>query len=417
MVFSRPLPGPVLELCALLEARGLPTYWHGEALLANLRTQDSNHSSLPNTANTASDFPSLLCAGSATDILRVLPRAVVTAENAARLTQSTSCGPVDVIVCGGGTIEKTLDAFGLGPFGFAFRPADESWIDPKDQRAALAESRLELMHTDPNPFLIAPRRYWIVARLIAEHGLVATPECLAAATTALDVVGARLPQAAPARREISRILDSANPGPGLAFLRQTGVSALLFPGTKPTNEERVALLPRLPAVRWAAWLRGSTTSRALVRLRTPHLLARRIERIQAHHPIEPVVESGREHGVRKLMQRLGSDEIAALFVWRRLELLSAKDRAEADKVEIRLASIEARIEEARAAEARTGRVRALALDGNEVMLALGAGPGRHVGQALAHLAEFVSKRPELNTAADLQAELSEWAEKSGLPLD
>jgi tRNA nucleotidyltransferase (CCA-adding enzyme) len=406
------LPKPVLELAVHLEERGLHTFSHGAGLLADLRTQaGSSESDAPLEAH------SLLCAGSTSDILRALPRAVVTAEEGARVTQATAFGPVDILRCGPEPIEKALLGFGLGPLGFAYRPANEAFVDPMNQRAAMAEGRLELMTADPNPFTVAPRRYWIAARLIAENGLEPTSECLEAAVKALPSVAGRLPQAAPARREITRILKAPSPGLGLAFLRKSGVGAQLFPGTKADNEGIIAGLPKIAALRWAAWLRGSATSRVLVRFRTPHRLARRIECIQDHHPIEKSVESSREHGVKRLIQRLQPDEIEALFAWRRLELTSANNPAEMADVESQLMSIATRISEIHKAAARAGQVRALALDGQAVMTALGAGPGRHVGQALTHLAHFVSDRPENNNAPVLEAELFDWARKNTNLLD
>jgi hypothetical protein len=86
-------------------------------------------------------------------------------------------------------------------------------------------------------------------------------------------------------------------------------------------------------------------------------------------------------------------------------------------VESKLLSIETRISEIHRAAARTGQVRALALDGQAVMTALGAGPGRHVGQALTHLAHFVADRPENNNATVLEAELFDWAGKNTNLLD
>ena len=54
---------------------------------------------------------------------------------------------------------------------------------------------------------------------------------------------------------------------------------------------------------------------------------------------------------------------------------------------------------------------ALALDGKSVMAALAAGPGPHVGRALAHLAKFVEANPESNEAEALNRELDTWAKR------
>ncbi len=406
----------MLELSARLEERGIRSFSHGEGLLDDLRADRGSgmHGAIETDRGAAR---SLLCEASSAKILRALPRAVVTGEGASRITQATTAGPVDLVATGGDDTEQTLLAFGLGPLCFGFRPADGSWCDPADQRSAYGEGRLELATTDPNPFVVAPRRYWIAARLIAERGLEVSPDLLAAAIDGFPEIEERLPQAAPARRELSRILAARRPGPAFALLRASGVAAALFPGTREVNEARIGDLPALPALRWAAWLRGSATARALVRFRVPHALARRIERLQRSHPIERCVGEGRDLGVRRLLQRHDGEEIDALFAWRRLELAAAADPKETIEGEARLAAIELRIQEAKATEERTGQVRTLPVDGRAVMAILGTGPGRHVGQALAHLARFVSENPDANERAVLEKELRRWATKNTNLLD
>lgn len=421
----RALPKPVLELCSHLEERGIRIFSRGEGLLDDLlEVPRPPNPEAPDAAETAASprvgsavTRSLLCAASAEAVLRALPRAVVTGEHTSRITQPTAAGPVDLVFTGAAEPEQTLLAFGLGPLSFGFRPADESWCDPAGQRAAFLGGRLELASQMPNPFAVAPRRYWIAARLIAEHGLEAAPDLLAAARDAFPEIEKRLPQAAPARRELTRILAAPHPGRALAFLRESGVAALLVPGTLQTNEERIGDLPPLPAVRWAAWLRGSATASALIRFRVPHALARQIERLQSSHPLERSVEAARDLGLRKLLQRHDAEEIEALLTWRRLELAAVANPAEAQEGEARLAAIEVRLQQARASELRSGQVRSLALDGRAVMAALGAGPGRHVGQALAHLARFVADHPDANERTALEVELREWATRQTNLLD
>ena len=409
------LPRPVLELATRLEEHGIRAFSHGEGLLDDLR-EASGTAAANVTVGRKTGIGrtrSLLCVASPEKALRALPRAVVTSEHAIRISQATAVGPVDLIFTGARNPEPALLDFGLGPLCFGFRPADASWCDPANQLEAFSAGRLELAKSDPNPFIVAPRRYWIAARLIAERALEAAPSLLSAARDALPEILPRLPQAAPARREIQRILVAPDPAPGLAFLRESGVTAACVPGATAAHAERIGDLPPLPSVRWAAWLRGGTTARALVRFRVPHALARRIERIQASHPIDRSVDGGRDLGVRKLLQRHDEEEIDALFAWRRLEFaaLSRNRPNEAIEGDARLHAIEGQIQEAQAAEARTDQVRSLALDGRAVMATLGAGPGRHVGQALAHLARFVADRPDANERDALESELRKWRAK------
>lgn len=422
----RELPKPVIELCAHLEERGIRSLSHGEGLLEDLRTPrqpDSGPSE--EIANRRGPTRSILCAGTPHEIYRALPRAVVTSEEGVRLTQATASGPVDVICSGERTIEEILPAFGLGPLAIGFRLANESWVDPANQLTALRQGRLALVPTETNAFEAAPRRYWIAARLIAEYDLDPTPELVEAATSVFASLSARLPLAIPARRELTRILASRGPGRALRFLRETGVAAHVVPGTNPPNDDRIEALPALPAVRWAAWLRGSATARAMVRLRVPHALARRVEKLQTSHPIDRAINAGREGGIRKLMTRLSEEEIEALFEWRRLEL--AEERALSNEAgtansapiegESRLLDLEDRIAKIRSTDSQVLVVRALVLDGAAVMALLGTGPGRHVGRALAHLAQFVADDPEANVRERLESELIDWAQQNTNLLD
>ena len=391
----------MLELCAHLEERSIASFSHGEGLLDDLRAPVR-----PRTPTR-----SLLCEAPFEAVLRALPRAVVSAADGARLTQATSEGPVDLVATGGGPAEHTLPRFGLAPYAFAFRPRDESWLDPLDGLASFQAGLLGGVVSDAatSPFLEAPRRYWIAARLLAEHDLRPKPELVTSAKDAFAEAAPLLPQAAPARREVTRVLASERPGPALAFLLETGVSDLLVPGTRLANTRLFEALPPLPALRWALWLRGSATAAAMVRFRVPHALARRVERLQASHPIDRAVSPRRDVGLRKVMSRLDAEEVAALFVWRRLELAEWTDRDEAARVETRLCAIEDRMDTLRDAREREGVVRALALDGRAVMERLGAGPGPHVGRALAHLARFIAERPDANEVAALERELVQWA--------
>ncbi|MGB0620232.1 MAG: hypothetical protein ACPGVZ_12285 [Myxococcota bacterium] len=403
----RALPKPVTELCAHLEEHGVASFSHGEGLLYDVRSQT------PARAPTRS----LLCEATPETLLRALPNAVVSAEHGRRFTQATTQGPVDLVLCGETAAAALLPRFGLAPYAFAFRPKDGSWLDPGDRLSGFQAGELDLAAESTSPFEAAPRRFWIAARLIAEHGLRPTASLIAAARAAFGTAAPRLPRGAPARRELTRILETQRPGAALGFLHEVGVVDFLAPGAQALHLERIDRLPPLPALRWAVWLRGGATARAMVSFRVPHGLARRVERLQASHPLDRAISPDRDAGLRKVLSRLDADEIGALFAWRRLEIAAWPDRSEAARVESRLQKIEARIDKIHSARDRAGSVRALALDGQAVMDRLGAGPGRHVGQALAHLARFVEADPAKNEPAALELELVAWAKSNTNLLD
>lgn len=397
----RALARPVVALCERLEDAGIPAYLQGEGLLdawlGTTRPRPPSHA--------------IVCLAPSASLLAVVPTAVVTAEHASRLTQASEAGPVDLIPAPSAAIGPALEAFGLAPLAVAIRPTESTWADPGAVRDRLAKHELPLLPGRPNPFEAAPRRFWIAALLIAEYGLEPTRELVDAARAALPGVAGRLPEGAPARRLLERILACPAPARALAFLRESGASPALLPGLDPAMESRIERLAPLPALRWAAYLRGTSTARALARLRMPQGLARRIGRLQESHPLDRTIEGARDPLVRRAMTRLSAEELDGLIAWRRSELASERSGegpSEGDLARARLAKIEAAIARIREQAATAGSLRALEIGGAEVMRILGQGPGPHVGRALAHLARVIAADPARNTPAELEAELRAW---------
>jgi hypothetical protein len=419
-------PDAVTELCEQLETDGIPSWLHGEALLDTLRPRPRRES--PPAGGSEAGYttaplsrpprvtPTLLCAAEPAALLAALPRAVVTASHARRLTLATAAGPVDLLPIGPGDDDRRLADFGLSAFALARRPGDGEWHDPVGARARFAAGELDLVGTHPNPFARAPRRYWIAARLLAEYALEPTERLVDAAREALPAALEALPGAAPARRELARVLMATRPETGLAFLRRVGVSEALVPGVQARSEGLVGRLPLQPALRWAVWLRGTSIPRALVRFRMPIDLARRIERLERLHPLDRRLEAQHEAATRKGLARLEEAEVEGLLAWRRLELEASPPGASREAATARLDDVAARIASLRAERERTGRVRSLALDGRAVMEALESGPGPHVGRALAHLAAWIGDDPARNTPDALRRELQAWAEREGEPI-
>mgnify|MGYP005851723355 CR=1 FL=1 len=415
----RPAPDAIRQLALRLEERGISVWRHGDGLLSALG------SSAPGSAHAAGQ--TLLCTAEASTLLALLPTAVVTASRARRLSLPTADGPIDLLPIGDRPLEPVLVGFGLGAHAFAWREtgdgeAGDRWCDPVGARAECMAGRMGATTAEPNPFRVVPDRIWIAARLLAEHGLGASPELIALAREAVEGgqpatagPGARTgstfpPLGAPARHQLARVLAAPQPGCGLAFLSEAGVSARLFPGLERTGETILGGLPQLPALRWAAWLRGCKLQQALVGLRMPPALGRAIARLQAAHPLDRTLDrrpgSRRDAGLRKLLQRLTPEEVDGLILWRRRELEARPDAtADLDALD----RIRQRIEQLREERSRAVHLRRLALDGEAVMRLLDAGPGPHVGRALAHLNRFALAHPEANEPASLEAELRRWA--------
>lgn len=399
----RSLPDPLLALCAMLEAAGIATYLQGEGLL------DAWLGSPPRDG--AGSIPALVCLAPSAQVAALLPNAAVTASDGRRLSQASPIGPIDLLPAGDHPLERALAGFGLAPLAIALRPKSDCFADPFAQRARIEKRELAALGGDAQLFRSAPRRHFLAAGLIARYGFEPTRELVESAREgACDQPPA---DGAPMRRALERVLVSDAPERALAFLRETGVTERLLPELDPANEARLALLDRGSALRWAAYLQGPGAGRALARLRMPHALARRITRLLEFHPLDRTIEAGRDASIRRLLARLAPAELAGLIAWRRSELANAQPSAEATRSRERLDRIERAIERSRQQAESAESLRGLALSGADVMRILAAGPGPHVGRALAHLVHFVASDPARNDATELERELRGWRDAGG----
>src|SRR5262249_50694601 len=110
--------------------------------------------------------------------------------------------------------------------------------------------------------------------------------------------------------------------------------------------------------------------------------------------------------VRRVLARIGPDELPALWAMRRADLIARgrfvqEGLANQDAAEARF---QREIDRAAAL-----KVTDLAIGGEDVMRELGVGPGRQVGQVLSRLLERVLDDPDLNTKEMLLRLLPEVA--------
>jgi poly(A) polymerase len=246
------------------------------------------------------------------------------------------------------------------------------------------------------------------ARLVASLGL--TPD--AALVPAIAASRAGLAQVARERirHELELLLLAPHAGRGLALLRQTGLEAEWFPGAPPDAAAVVDALPVWLEARLAGWLRGTRVAGPLARLRFPKRVVARVEHLLAFHPVEARVTSGSPPALRRLLRRVGEENLGPLLALREAEL-QAGDAAAADDAPARREQVK-RLREAFDAVSRQGQVALkrsdLAIGGGEVMQILGCRPGPQVGRALEFLSQRVLDEPADNTPERLRELLAQW---------
>jgi tRNA nucleotidyltransferase/poly(A) polymerase len=387
-----PLPPPVRDLITRLEQAGCETALVGRCVRELL------------TDRLPADFEALVRAG-AHDLLALLPRAVVTAPEAARLTVPTAAGPLDLVPLDpGAALEDALLRRDFTIHAIAWRAAGEPLCDPHRGLHDLAAGRLRAVGSAAQRLAEDPLRALRAARLVAELGLDIDPElesALAASAAAIP----RLP-ASRVRQELELLLLAPDADRGLTLLRRTGLERAFAPGIGDDAAQVVVRLPPRLELRLAGWLRGARAHAILRDLRCPRDRAARVERLLALHPIDAGSAATRESRARRLARR-PEPELRDLLALREAEV-AARGDAEGER---RLARLRRALARAQRAERAASQRASLALDGRAVMEQLGCGPGAKVGRALAFLAERISADPRCNTPATLRALLDAWAKQ------
>jgi tRNA nucleotidyltransferase (CCA-adding enzyme) len=136
----------------------------------------------------------------------------------------------------------------------------------------------------------------------------------------------------------------------------------------------------------------------LDRLRFSHELTKKVINLIRHHMIG--YDSGwSDPAVRRLIRRVGIEQISDLLAFRRADILAHGLKSENPRISNEL---EKRVREEIRRQAPIRR-EDLAVDGNVVMEITGLSPGPTVGKILKELNEKVLDHPELNNREDLSA--------------
>ncbi len=398
-VLAARIPGPVLEVYDRLLGEGVETAFVGGCVRDLVRDAPVRDFDLATAAPPAR-------------VLALFPRAVPIGIRHGTVMVPTAAGPVDVTTFRAGP--RLADDLARRDFtvnAMALEPRTCRLVDPFGGRADLAAGRLAAVGDATARLEEDPLRALRAARLVATLGLRPADD-LAGAIRAMrralsGVARERV------RAELTLLFTAPGPGAaaGLRLLRETGIEADLVGQSAPDAPEVIALLPPDLALRLAAWLRGARSGIALARLRFARRVVDRVVKLLAAHPVERDVDGTSDTSVRRLMKRVGDDDLAALMVLREAELdvaLPLRPEHVRD-ARGRLAVVRAGLARVRAAGAVALQRLDLALGGRAVMAALGCPPGPEVGRALAWLADRVLEEPARNTPDGLRALLREYA--------
>lgn len=389
-------PGAIETVLLALTSKGHAAYLVGGCVRDLLRGEDVR------------DFD-VATSAPAEVVLGILPRAIPIGIRHGTVMVPTTEGPVDVTSFRAGPrVEDDLGHRDFTINAMAWDPESGAVLDPFRGLEDLANGCLRAVGDAENRFREDPLRMLRAARLVATLGVTSDPAIeTAMAKLAADLRGVARERV---RSELALLLLGPDVASGLGLLRRTGLEAELASGIRPDAIAVVAALPPDLDLRLAGWLRDTEAESILRRLRFSRRICRRVGHLLRHHPIGANVNPKRDALVRKLIKRVGVDELTPLFRLREAELRSANAAGTPGGAE-QLQLIRDAIDRVRSAGALALRRFDLAISGRDVMEQLGCGPGRTVGRALGYLTEAVVESPDCNTPERLRQLLARWAEE------
>lgn len=393
------VPAPVRSLVDRLRERGFAAYLVG-GCVRNLIA-----------GRPARDFD-VATEAAAEAVLQIFPSAIPIGLRHGTVMVPTGCGPVDVTSFRAGP--RLADDLAHRDFtinAMAYDPQRGELFDPFDGRVDLAKTVLRAVGSARERLAEDPLRALRAARLAATFGFEVDAELAHALSEARRGLAGVARERV--RHELSELLLGERAEAGLSLLRRAGIEADLAPGARDDAAAVVAALPGELEVRLAGWLRGTDAGTLLRRLRFPRPVVRRVDRMVRLHPIDGQIRSLRDADVRRLLRRVGVENLGALLALRRAELSlpPARDAAARD----RLGALEEAVGRARRGGVLALRRLDLAIDGREAMRVLGCRPGPRVGRALRHLADRVVEDPSLNTPGTLRDLLEAWRDENPQP--
>jgi tRNA nucleotidyltransferase (CCA-adding enzyme) len=320
----------------------------------------------------------------------------------------------------------TVNAIAFG----AEAGAKPATVDPFDGAADLGRRLLRAVGEPGDRFREDALRMVRGVRLAAVLGFEIEPSTLAAiranAELAAHVSGERL------AAELEKLLLAERPSVGLRLLSATGLLEVVFPelaAQRGVPQNKIpgedlfdhtvrtvdAVPPERPVVRLAALLHdigkpatlddgpfrgheviGAEMAEALLdRLHQPRAATERVAHLVRNHMFTYEADWG-DAGVRRFIQRVGSDAIDDLFALREADNIGSGVAVDAHG----LAGLRARVGAELEAQVVLDRSR-LAVRGDDLMTELGVPQGPRLGRILDQLLDRVVADPKLNERATL----------------
>ncbi|HKA89567.1 MAG TPA: HDIG domain-containing protein [Haliangiales bacterium] len=345
----------------------------------------------------------------------------------------------------GVTLEEDLGRRDFTINAMAYDPEVDRLVDPFGGEADLRAGVLRAVGDPVARFREDGLRILRAARLLAKLELTLDPATEAGVPAALESL-ARV-SAERVRDELVKLLAARRPSLGLAVLQRTGALAAILPelaegvGVRQNRFHlydvwdhtlaTVDATPGDPIVRLGALLHdvakprtaaprpdapeentfyrhdavGADMAEAILRrLRFSNAERERVVRMVANHMFWYTPE-WTDAAVRRFVRKVGPDALADLFALRTGDVIG---RGRGEDPDAELAELRARVDRV-LAEEQALSIGDLAIDGTDVMRALGIPPGRKVGEVLQALLERVIEEPTLNERERLLELLPEVA--------
>ncbi|MBI4511622.1 MAG: CCA tRNA nucleotidyltransferase [Deltaproteobacteria bacterium] len=347
----------------------------------------------------------------------------------------------------GVTLEEDLARRDFTVNALAYDPIDDRLVDPFGGREDLAARRLRAVGDPAIRFREDGLRVMRAVRFVATLEMSLDRSTEAAIPGALDSL--RKVSAERVRDELVKLLSAPRPSLGLRVAQRTGILAVILPelaegvgvvqnrfhasdvwehtmatvdNTPGDAIRRLGALlhdvgkprtaaPKVDSPSEQTFFRheavgAEMTDAIMRRLKFSNRERERVTAMVAHHMFWYSPE-WTDATVRRFVRRVGVDLIPDLFALREGDV---RGRGRGEDPEVELCELRARVH-AVLDEDQALSIQDLALDGEDIMAALGIPPGRRVGEILRALLERVLEDPSLNErdrllslAAEIHAE-------------